>query len=64
MIVYFDEEGDEEGDRCNRNGCDGTMKLVYDGPCICNVVCPPCPRCENGGRIECSECGFIVGEDE
>lgn len=64
MIVYFDEEGNEEGDCCNRNGCEGIMELVYDGPCICNVVCPPCPRCENGGRIECSECGFIVGEDE
>ena len=63
-MIVFDEEGNEEGDCCNRNGCEGIMELVYDGPCICMWFVHHAHAVKNGGRIECSECGFIVGEDE
>lgn len=53
--------GVEEGDKCNRWGCEGKMKLEQER-CYCNVTSmPPCAHCE-GGWIECDSCG--AGTDD
>lgn len=43
--------GTEEGATCNRDGCDGTMRL-RNGNCSCHIS-SPCGQ----HWLECSECG-------
>ena len=33
-------QGTEEGEQCNRDGCDGTMALTQD-PCCCSAISNP-----------------------
>lgn len=54
--------GDEEGERCWRNGCAGTITLRdIDGDCSCHIN-PPCGHCTTP-REACYTCGWNA-EDE
>jgi hypothetical protein len=46
--------GSQEGDRCNRDGCDGRMEWKKPADCSCHLA-PPCAACEAAPLI-CSEC--------
>lgn len=50
--------GDEEGARCNRDGCGGTMIVPEVEGCTC-FISPPCSACVNN-PLTCDECGEIV----
>ena len=47
--------GLEEGEICNRDGCQGIMTYVKEGSCSCHIN-PPCSVCTDA-RLQCSECG-------
>lgn len=49
------EMGFEEGDVCNRNGCDGIMEIRPVENCSCHVS-PPCTNCVENNPI-CNKCG-------
>ena len=50
--------GQNIGDKCNRDGCTGTM-VEYpdtDDACYCHLMAP-CGVCEYGHPVNCDECG-------
>jgi len=50
--------GCEEGDVCNRDGCEGIIDEHYaDGGCYCHCGNPPCSHCVDDRRY-CEECGW------
>lgn len=51
--------GDDEGKRCNREGCDGEMTLVFEN-CTCFSYAP-CSNCMNS--LHCPVCGVWSGSD-
>lgn|GEM_PF-303396 len=56
-IAVYDKSkmpGDEEGARCNRDGCAGLMKFERQGDCSCHIR-PPCSACVDSFLV-CSEC--------
>lgn len=53
--------GTEEGDTCNRGGCDGTMGFAEVKDCSCHLH-PPCDACANN-PIVCLKCGANPDED-
>lgn len=48
--------GIEEGEVCNRNGCEGIMYIPPVRGCICHLGHPPCQACVDNNII-CSKCG-------
>ncbi len=54
--------GKEEGDTCNREGCQGTMNypLIPEG-CTCHLH-PPCPACQDALPY-CDICGMSEEDD-
>ena len=46
--------GDEESATCNRDGCQGVMQYVRQGPCYCHNS-PPCHYCVDAPLI-CNAC--------
>ncbi|KQI68727.1 hypothetical protein AN189_07460 [Loktanella sp. 3ANDIMAR09] len=48
--------GTEEGERCNRQGCDGTMVFEDVEGCSCHINAP-CHGHENQ-QIICDGCGY------
>lgn len=55
--------GKEQGDMCNRDGCDGQMQEHdRDGCCSCHIS-PPCGWCVHGPEIRCNECDSCVDDD-
>lgn len=48
--------GMEEGDVCNRNGCEGTLKYPPVKNCTC-FISPPCSQCTDNA-LTCTECGW------
>lgn len=48
-------EGTEEGDVCNRDGCQGTMGYPEVEGCTCHIS-PPCGKCTEN-RLVCNVCG-------
>lgn len=53
-------EGVEEGDVCNRNGCQGVLEAREKGGCSCHIN-PPCSSCTEA-REYCPECGWDSNE--
>jgi hypothetical protein len=53
--------GTEEGDKCNRNGCDGTIALDRAANCYCHIIAP-CSQCTDKNRLHCDKC-LIRGSD-
>lgn len=53
--------GKEEGDICNRDGCEGEIE-IYQETCYCNAGNAPCLACENAHPY-CPECGWDPNED-
>jgi len=53
--------GYEEGDVCNRNGCEGTMEYRQVENCSCHIS-PPCNACVDNPWV-CSECGCTSDEE-
>lgn len=51
--------GMEEGEKCNREGCEGIIEFKKgDGGCYCNATSmPPCSYCERNPDLVCSSCG-------
>lgn len=47
--------GNQEGDRCNRDGCEGRMGYEPVGNCSCHIS-PPCAACEHNPLV-CLSCG-------
>ncbi len=47
--------GYEEGETCNRNGCDGQIEREGEGGCSCHIS-PPCGHCTS--PYYCPECGW------
>lgn len=47
-----------EGDRCNRQGCDGEMERYDEPDCSCHIS-PPCGNCVNAEFI-CPKCEYLV----
>ena len=54
--------GTDEGDVCNRDGCEGEMWLPPVLDCSCHVS-PPCNRCVTNAVV-CKECGADPADDE
>lgn len=54
--------GTEEGDVCNRDGCEGIMWLPPVTDCSCHIS-PPCAQCERNA-IVCNECGSDPFDDD
>lgn len=54
--------GIDEGDICNRDGCEGVMQLPPVNDCSCHIS-PPCSACEQN-RIVCDTCGADPEEDK
>ncbi|WP_313348147.1 hypothetical protein [Paracoccus sp. (in: a-proteobacteria)] len=50
--------GEEEGARCDRAGCGGTMIVPDVEGCTC-FISPPCSACVNN-PLTCDECGAKV----
>lgn len=51
--------GTEEGDVCNRDGCEGVIEFLpenKDGSCSCHIS-PPCGHCTST-MPECPVCGW------
>ena len=55
------EPGYGEGDKCNRDGCDGVIELNNKEICSCHID-PPCSACLNTNKI-CHKCGWDERED-
>ena len=55
----FPVEGTEEGQTCNRDGCQGEMELGPVDGCYCHLGHPPCGSCVTN-PLTCSECYFEV----
>lgn len=55
------EPGCVEGDRCNRDGCDGIIVFNEPEGCSCHI-CPPCSACVNAGS-SCPKCGWDEREE-
>lgn len=53
--------GQEEGETCNRNGCDGKMYLPEVEGCTC-FNSPPCAACTRNS-VQCEECGSTPEDD-
>lgn len=53
--------GTEEGDECNRNGCNGTIVLDRAENCYCHITAP-CSQCTDENRLHCDKC-LIRGID-
>lgn len=51
-----DELGFEEGSRCNRDGCDGHIRIRASDNCSCHIS-PPCFSCM-APRGYCDECDW------
>lgn len=51
--------GENEGDPCNRDGCDGVMVFEEVEGCTCHVS-PPCAICTSA-RLLCDTCGEESG---
>jgi hypothetical protein len=49
----------DEGERCNRVGCDGTMEVPPVENCTC-FISPPCNACVYN-ELTCTDCGAQVG---
>lgn len=49
--------GFEEGDSCNRNGCDGIIVVDDVEGCTCHLF-PPCSSCTDPSRIHCNTCNW------
>ena len=49
--------GSDEGEACNRNGCDGELVLKKIGSCTCFLGVAPCSACIDA-RPSCDKCGF------
>ena len=55
--------GIEEGDKCNRDKCEGKMEWERQdeyGGCSCHIN-PPCSSCTNQ-ILTCTKCGFEVDD--
>lgn len=50
--------GTLEGERCNRDGCDGVMEVEKPNGCSCHIN-PPCHVCMDAA-IYCPKCGEEV----
>lgn len=50
--------GDQEGEKCNRGGCDGVIRLRATPDCSCHVN-PPCGD-HSEPLEECPECGWAA----
>ena len=55
------KKGTEEGDTCNRNGCDGEMVLPDVEGCSCHIN-PQCSACTNN-KVVCQACGATEEDD-
>ena len=53
--------GIEEGNTCNRDGCQGTMVFEREGACGCHIN-PPCQNCVDAPLV-CDECGTELEEE-
>ena len=62
MIRIEDEPGSEEGDRCNRDECEGHMRIKTDGNCSCHLSAP-CSSCTNAW-LECDICGASIYQED
>jgi len=56
------EIGIWEGDVCNRNGCQGVIRLNPRENCSCHIS-PPCHWCVGRGA-SCPECDWSSDDDE
>ena len=54
--------GLEEDSVCNREGCEGVIRLRPPENCSCHIN-PPCSACENR-VLECPECGISEDDEE
>ena len=50
------EKGLIEGEICNRDNCNGVMKMIEDGSCCSCHINPPCSHCVDA-IFACSDCG-------
>ena len=57
-LSYTPHLGDEEGDKCNRQQCDGVMHCPPPENCTC-FISSPCSSCTSR-RLKCNKCGFEV----
>jgi len=55
------EFGDEEGARCWRNGCAGTIAVAKQEDCSCHIA-PPCGHCTEPKEY-CPECEWRAKDD-
>jgi len=53
--------GKYEDDKCNRNGCNGTIKVRPSENCSCHLH-PPCSSC-TAPRHFCNVCGWDEADD-
>lgn len=54
--------GNEEGEMCWRNGCQGVISIIDIEGCSCHIN-PPCGACTSP-REYCPVCGWLAEDDE
>ena len=50
--------GTEEGEICNREGCEGILAYPEVTNCTCHLS-PPCPA-HTDNQLECPDCGWTA----
>ena len=53
--------GEEEGNKCNRDGCDGIIEQADSDGCSCHIN-PPCSACMNAG-VTCPKCEWMSRDE-
>lgn len=55
------EKGYLDGEKCNRDGCEGIIYHSPEGSCSCHIN-PPCSYCTDDGAY-CPECDWSNADD-
>jgi hypothetical protein len=61
-FLYGKPHGEEEGDECNRKGCEGVLEYQKVENCCCHMGNPPCSACTDV-LLECPKCYWNEEEE-
>lgn len=61
ILYNVDVHGEEEGQRCRRDGCEGRIEMSKSENCSCHIS-PPCSSC-TGTHLICSDCDWEEPEE-
>lgn len=61
ILYNVDVYGEEEGQRCRRDGCEGHIEMSKSENCSCHIS-PPCSSCTST-HLVCSDCDWEEPEE-